>query len=90
MLKDGIPQRRCIGCMESKDQSDLIRMTFRQGMISVDESGHAEGRGFYLCRNTECFNSAIKRKAFQRIVKGPVNMDDLESLRSWLENPDNN
>ena len=84
MLKDGIPQRRCIGCMNSKDQNLLLRMVLKDGRITPDEKGSQEGRGFYICKNMDCYDLAIKKKAFQRAVKGPVSPHDLESLGRWI------
>ena len=61
-----IPMRRCVGCMTSRDKSELIRIAGYDRLISVDPSGRANGRGVYLCRSEECFAKAIKRKAISR------------------------
>lgn len=61
-----VPMRRCIGCMESMPKGNLIRVACYEGVISVDPTGRAKGRGVYLCRNGECMKLARKKKALQR------------------------
>ena len=91
MLKNNIPQRRCIGCMTSKNQCDLIRMTCIKAYnnntnhnplgINIDVRGIYPGRGFYICKNVSCLEMAIKKKALQRVIKGPIDDETLNKLR---------
>lgn len=61
------PQRRCVGCMISKDKNELVRIAAYEGCISVDFDGRAKGRGCYICRNnSECLEKAYKRRAIER------------------------
>ena len=58
-----IPMRRCAGCMESKPKKELIRVVGdKEGNVSLDVTGKAQGRGVYLCPNSECFKIARKRQ----------------------------
>ena len=51
-----IVNRSCIGCHTVKDKRDLIRIVKdKEGNISIDRTGKANGRGAYLCDNIECF-----------------------------------
>lgn len=61
------PMRKCVGCNTSKPQRDLIRMTNLEGRVTVDLTGNAEGRGFYLCRDMKCLEGALKKRAFLRV-----------------------
>lgn len=62
-----IPQRTCIGCREKKDKKELIRIVRdKEGKISLDRIGRANGRGAYICDNIECLEKAIKTKALAR------------------------
>ena len=92
MLVNGIPQRRCIGCMESKNQKDLVRMVMTPEGIRVDEKGNSHGRGFYICKNMDCFEKAEKRKSFNRQIKGPISAEDLNLIKEHIAklemNPD--
>ena len=58
-----IPQRTCIGCKEKKDKKDLIRIVKdKDGNITLDRTGRANGRGAYICDNIQCLEKAIKTK----------------------------
>ena len=61
-----IPMRRCVGCMNSRSKSELIRIAGFEKVISVDLSGQAKGRGVYVCPAEDCFAKAVKRKAITR------------------------
>ena len=61
------PMRQCGGCGEMKPKAQLVRVVrSKDGEISLDLSGRKNGRGSYICRSTECFMLAVKRKSFER------------------------
>ena len=70
--------RRCIACRESKPQDQLLRFTFRDGCIEADIDIKNEGRGIYLCRNRECADMALKRKAFNRVLRTNADAEKIE------------
>jgi len=80
MKTNKIPMRRCIGCMESKPKSDLVRIACYEGEISLDPTGRAKGRGVYLCPDHECVVKAIKKKALQRSFKRDINKNEAEAI----------
>ncbi len=84
---DKKPNRRCIGCMASFPQETLIRFTWNGEKILADTSNRNEGRGFYLCKNKDCLELAIKRKAFNRICKRNI---DAETIRKVVEDAEQN
>ena len=56
-----IPQRRCVGCMESKDKRSLIRVVRTpDGAIILDATGKKSGRGAYICPDAACLKKARK------------------------------
>jgi len=71
------PMRRCIACRESKPQDELMRFTVQNGGLRADGAIPAEGRGFYLCRDRDCIDAAIKRKAFNRALRRSVDADEV-------------
>ena len=76
-----VPMRRCIGCMESKPQSDMVRFTLQDDETIIrDEKRRENGRGVYLCKNTECISKARKSKAFNRSFKKNLDHDMTEKL----------
>ncbi len=72
-----MPMRRCVACRESKPQADLMRFTFWGGQLLPDTDKKSDGRGYYLCKNEDCINTAIKRKAFNRACRYDLNTDEV-------------
>ena len=67
MKSKKMPMRNCVGCMESKNKSDLIRVIKTpEGQVVVDGTGRKNGRGAYICPSIECLKKAKKTKALQR------------------------
>lgn len=85
MKNKKVPMRRCIGCMESKDKNELIRIACYEGKITVDPSGKAKGRGVYLCRNHECMEKAKKKNAVQRSLQTEMSPEEKEKLFEELK-----
>ena len=86
MKERKVPMRTCVGCTESKDKNDLMRIAIYEGAFTVDPSGRAKGRGIYICKNSpDCFEKAVKRKAFERALKKTVSEEEKERLKSELE-----
>ena len=79
------PQRICIGCREKKDKKDLIRIVKnKDGEISLDRTGKANGRGAYICDNIECLEKAIKSKALERNFEMSISEDVYNELRGVI------
>lgn len=74
------PMRRCAGCMESKPKNDLLRIACYEGVVSVDPTGKAKGRGIYICPSEECLAKAKKRKALQRSFGTELTQEQEEQL----------
>ena len=53
--------------------------------MSPDPSGRLNGRGAYLCRNVDCLTLAIKRRAFDRALGGPLPPDCFTLLESEMQ-----
>ncbi len=85
MLKNNKPMRRCMGCMESKPKDELIRIALYQGELNLDLKGDAKGRGAYVCNSGECFDKAIKKKAFGRTLKGEIRQEDMDRIRREID-----
>lgn len=78
------PARRCIGCMRSYPQEQLIRLTYDGQRISVDHSGNAPGRGVYFCKNNECIEKAMKNRAFNRNYKKNFKAEETDPVFAEL------
>lgn len=85
MKSKKIPMRRCVGCMESKPKSSLIRIACYEGEVSVDPAGKAKGRGVYLCPDRACMEKAKKKRALQRNFDADISDEKLEALFAEIE-----
>lgn len=82
-----VPQRTCIGCNEIKPKKELIRIlkNKQQGIISIDLTGKANGRGAYICNNVECLEKAIKSKRLERTFEMKIDNDIYDELRKTIK-----
>ncbi len=81
-----IPLRKCIGCQEMKNKNEMIRiLRTPEGEIVLDATGKKNGRGAYLCRDSECFQKAVKNRGIERSLKLPVSEETYESLKKEIE-----
>ncbi|CDA15956.1 MAG: YlxR family protein [Clostridia bacterium] len=80
-----LPQRSCIGCNTKKDKKDLIRIVKnKDGNISIDKTGKANGRGAYICNNVECLEKAIKSKRLEKTFEEKIDNEIYENLRGVI------
>ncbi len=84
-----IPIRQCIGCRERRPKRELVRIVRSpEGVVSLDRSGKANGRGAYLCHDTSCLRRAVKSNALARALEAPIPETVLERLAKELEQDD--
>jgi predicted RNA-binding protein YlxR (DUF448 family) len=67
------PVRTCAGCGRKAPQPELLRFAAREGVLVP---GRTEpGRGVYTCRRLACFERAVAGRAFNRVLKQSVKVD---------------
>ena len=77
-----LPVRLCVGCQEPHNKRDMIRIVKSpEGEFSVDTTGKKSGRGAYICRNIECFNSAVKQHRLEKSFKCQIDVNVYEQLK---------
>lgn len=82
-----IPQRTCIGCNVQKNKQDLIRIVMnKEGEISIDRTGKANGRGAYICDNIDCLEKMIKSKRLEKSFEKQISSDIYNALRAEITN----
>ena len=81
-----IPERKCLGCMQSFPKSTLVRIVRSpEGEISLDLTGKKSGRGAYICKSADCLNKAIKAKRFERALECQIPDEVVETMRKELK-----
>ena len=68
-----------------KEKSELIRIVKRDGGAEIDPAGKSEGRGAYICRNTECAELAKKRRSLSKHFKMPVEERVYDAVLEMIE-----
>ena len=87
MAERKIPTRMCVGCGEHKAKNDLIRIVRTvSGEICLDLTGKLNGRGTYLCKNSDCLKKAIKSKRIDNAFKMTVGSEIYEKLEKEFIN----
>ena len=79
------PARRCMGCNESKEKNELIRIVkSKDGIVEIDLTGKKNGRGAYICKNEECLNKIIKTKRIEKVFEQSIDQNLYENLRGVI------
>ena len=85
-MQKKIPQRQCMGCRERKAKRELIRVVRgTDGTVSLDFGGKMNGRGAYICPNTDCLNKALRSKALDRSLEVTIPEEVYDRLRKEME-----
>ena len=68
-----IPMRSCVVTREKCDKRDLIRVVKnKEGIIFVDKTGKANGRGAYLKKDSEVIKKCQKQKILNKVFEMEV------------------
>lgn len=82
MAAKKVPLRMCLGCREMKPKGELNRVVKSpDGIISLDTTGKAQGRGAYVCKEPKCLERALKTKALSRAFKTAIPEDVQKKLQ---------
>ena len=77
------PQRTCVGCRVRVAKVELLRLVVIDGCITPDLTQRLPGRGAHLHPDLECFDLAVRRRAFPRAFRVQAVLDTTV-LRSHL------
>ncbi|WP_300345441.1 YlxR family protein [Nesterenkonia sp.] len=73
-----VPVRTCVGCRRRAEQDDVVRFALVDDRVVPDIARRRPGRGAWLHPKRECFDAALKRKAFNRAFRQPVQTAHLD------------
>ncbi len=75
------PLRTCVACRMEAGKDELLRVhRDPQGLIRLDLSGRAPGRGAYLHHDAGCVETARRRRSLERALKAQPAPDLWERL----------
>lgn len=77
--------RMCCVCRQKKPKDDLIRFTFNDGKIYLNQGKQIYfGRSAYICRCQECINTALKKRSLNRAFRRDVGTQIYEELTKFI------
>ena len=80
------PMRRCVGCMTSFPKKEIVRLVAIDGKLAIDKTGKLNGRGAYLCRSLECFDTAMKKKRLNYAIGAQMTAEETAVFRAEFSN----
>ena len=82
-----IPLRKCLATSEQLPKKELIRIVRdKDGNVSIDVTGKANGRGAYLKKSLEAIEIAEKKHLLERALEVKVPSEVFEELRTIVTN----
>lgn len=84
MANKKIPMRQCVGCGEMKAKKELLRVIKTEDGVLLDATGKKNGRGAYICANTECLKKARKSKGLERSLKVAIPDEVYDNLEKEM------
>ncbi|GAB2597085.1 YlxR family protein [Microlunatus antarcticus] len=66
------PVRTCLGCRRRDEVDHLLRVVAAGTTVVVDPRRRAPGRGAYVHPDAACVALAVKKRAFGRMLRAPV------------------
>ncbi|MCD8231467.1 MAG: YlxR family protein [Clostridiales bacterium] len=80
-----VPMRLCVGCRQMKEKREMIRVVrLQDDSFCIDETGKKNGRGAYLCKNSECLALAIKNHGLDRSFKMSIPKETARMLQEEM------
>ncbi len=76
-----IPMRTCVVTHEKLEKKDLLRIVRNnEGLVFVDETGKANGRGAYIKKDKEVIETARKSKILDRHLEVKIKDEIYDEL----------
>ncbi|MFC1948569.1 RNase P modulator RnpM [Chloroflexota bacterium] len=76
-----IPQRTCVACRQVKAKHELVRLVrISDSNVEIDTSSKKAGRGAYLCRIQECWDTGLKSGRLEHTLRITLTQDNRERL----------
>lgn len=80
------PLRQCIGCGQMKEKKELVRIIKTpQDEILLDVTGKQNGRGAYICPDSNCLRKVITSKGLDRSFKMSIPAEVYDNLAEELK-----
>ena len=79
--------RKCVGCNQMKEKSELFRIVkISDEKYVMDSSNKCNGRGAYICKSKECIAKAQKTRGLERSFKCKIPEELYSGIFQEIEN----
>jgi hypothetical protein len=85
IYKKTLPQRTCIACRQVKPKKELTRLVATADGVLVDATGKKAGRGAYLCKSVQCWETGLKGSRIEHALKVTLSEDNREGLMRFAK-----
>ena len=80
-----IPMRRCVATLVQVPKKELLRIVRSpEGIVKVDLSGKANGRGAYLAKSKEALELAMKKGAVARALECEIPQSVYDEIKRLI------
>lgn len=76
-----IPKRTCAICRQKFEKRQLLRVVRTSEGVFSDTSGKRDGRGAYVCDNSDCRQRAISTDILNKALRTVLSDEDRQRLR---------
>lgn len=79
-----VPLRTCVVCRRKEAKRGFVRIVRTpEGVVTIDPSGKANGRGAYLCSDLACWQRAAESTVLERALKAELSPEARDELRRY-------
>ena len=79
-------ERRCVCCRQSFNQTELLRIAKVNNEYLLDLNQKKGGRGAYVCKNSQCLETTIKKRLLNRAFKSNLDNSIYVQLGEYEQN----
>lgn len=88
-MKNNPVLRTCIVCKNKDDKNNFIRIVRnKNNEFSIDKSSKKNGRGCYVCNNTDCVQKLKKTHALNRAYKVNISEEIYDNILQQIRSDD--
>jgi uncharacterized protein len=79
------PVRKCAGCGRKGGKPEFIRVVRLPGNnVVFDPEMKYEGRSLYFCPRKKCYETLMKKRAPEKLIKTAIPPDVRDAITSFL------
>lgn len=79
-------ERTCIACRTKHNQDEMLRIAKNADIVMIDVLNKLNGRGAYICKNSDCIQTTIKKKLLNRAFKTNLDSKIYDELGEYEKN----